>query len=153
MKIIKISGPKKKNFYSIKDIKKNETHIFATKITGKMHKDFTSFSGDKSPIHTNKLFCIKNGYNQKIGYAFLITNILSKIYGMYFPGGTELCLKQICNFKKPFFVNDKLKIILKVIQKNIFARLITVEVLIKNQKNKIIFEGEVIFQLILNETK
>ena len=70
---------------------------------------------------------------------------------MHFPGGTELCLKQVCNFKKPFYVNDTLNILLRVIQKNINAKLITVSIIIKNQKKNIIFEGETIFQLILNE--
>ena len=69
-----------------------------------------------------------------MGYAFLITAILSKIYGMFFPGGTELCLKQICNFKKPFFLNDTLKINLKVIQINYEAKLLTISIIIRNQK-------------------
>ena len=45
---------------------------------------------------------------KKVGYAFLLTSALSKIYGIYFPGGNELCLHQTCNFKRPFFVNDTL---------------------------------------------
>ena len=69
-----------------------------------------------------------------MGYAFLITAILSKIYGMFFPGGTELCLKQICNFKKPFFLNDTLKINLKVIQINYEAKLLTIYYYKKSKK-------------------
>tara|TARA_B100000029_G_C17574804_1_gene957798 strand:- start:241 stop:702 length:462 start_codon:yes stop_codon:yes gene_type:complete len=153
MKIIRVSKIKKKNFHSIEDIKLNYSHIFKIRITRKLHNDFSFLSGDKSPIHSNLNFCKRNGYKNIVGYAFLITCILSKIYGMYFPGGTELCLKQTCNFKRPFFIKDTLKIFIKVIQKNISAKLITVSVVIKNQNKKVIFDGETIFQLKLNEIK
>tara|TARA_B100000242_G_C43035020_1_gene482494 strand:- start:790 stop:1245 length:456 start_codon:yes stop_codon:yes gene_type:complete len=151
MKIIKVSKSSKKNFYSIDDVCIGDTHQFKIKISKIAHNNFKKFTGDKSPIHTKIRFCKKNGYKKNIGYAFLLTNILSNIFGMHFPGGTELCLKQVCNFKKPFYVNDTLNILLRVIQKNINAKLITVSIIIKNQKKNIIFEGETIFQLILNE--
>ena len=77
----------------------------------------------------------------------MLTNILSNISNA-FSGGTELCLKQVCNFKKPFYVNDTLNILLGLFKKN--CKIITVSSLLKSKKN-IIFEGETIFQLILNE--
>ncbi len=153
MKIKQISKFKKKNFYKINEIKLNDIHTYEVKISQKLHNGFKNFSGDKSPLHTSLKFCKKNGYKKKVGYAFLITAILSKIYGMFFPGGTELCLKQICNFKKPFFLNDTLKINLKVIQINYEAKLFTISIIIRNQKNSNIFEGETIFQLNLNAPK
>lgn len=153
MKIKQISKFKKKNFYKINEIKLNDIHTYEVKISQELHNGFKNFSGDKSPLHTSLKFCKKNGYKKKVGYAFLITAILSKIYGMFFPGGTELCLKQICNFKKPFFLNDTLKINLKVIQINYEAKLFTISIIIRNQKNSNIFEGETIFQLNLNAPK
>ena len=105
---------------------------------------------DKAPY--NKQNFVKNDI-KKSGICILITAILSKIYGMFFPGGTELCLKQICNFKKPFFLNDTLKINLKVIQINYEAKLLTISIIIRNQKNSNIFEGETIFQLNLHAPK
>ena len=153
MKIKQISKSKKKNFHKINEIKLNDTHTYKLKISQKLHNGFKNFSGDKSPLHTSLKFCKKNGYKRKVGYAFLITSILSKIYGMFFPGGTELCLKQICNFKKPFFLNDTLKIKLKVIQINYEAKLLTISIIIRNQKNSNIFEGETVFQLNLHAPK
>ena len=83
MKIKQISKFKKKNFYKINEIKLNDIHTYEVKISQKLHNGFKNFSGDKSPLHTSLKFCKKNGYKNKVGYAFLITAILSKIYGIY----------------------------------------------------------------------
>ena len=78
----------------IKNIKIGLTNKFSLKVTEKLHNDFKKFSGDNSPIHSDFKFCKENNYKKKLGYAFLITSALSKIFGVYFPGGNELCLHQ-----------------------------------------------------------
>tara|TARA_Y100000389_G_C17470866_1_gene530621 strand:- start:7760 stop:8197 length:438 start_codon:yes stop_codon:yes gene_type:complete len=137
---------KYKNYRNSK-IKIGDTFKFSLNISEKIHNDFATFSGDKSPIHTKKFFYNKYGYKKKLGYGFLLTAALSQIYGMYLPGGNELCLKQVCNFKKPFFVEDKLKIILKVNYMNKKLKLLSMGIDIINQKKISIFDGEVIFKL------
>ena len=66
---------------------------------------------------------------------------------MYLPGGNELCLRQVCNFKKPFFVGDKLKIKFKVNYINKNLKLLSMGIDIINQKKVSIFDGEVVFKL------
>ena len=104
----------------------------------------------RSLIHTNKKFSIKNGFKDKVGYAFLLSNILSKIYGEYFPGGTELCLQHSEKFIKPYYINDFLIITIRVIQKNTAAKLITLEIDIKS-KDSLIYFAETILKLSLNK--
>lgn|SRR5210317_686342 len=148
MKIIKYS--KLNPPYNIEKIKIKEIKKFGIKITKKMHENFTKISGDRSLIHTDKKFSIKNGFKDKIGYAFLLSNILSKIYGEFFPGGTELCLQHYEKFIKPYYVNDFLIIRIKVIQKNTTAKLITLEVNIESNNNLIYF-AETILKLSLSK--
>lgn len=124
-------------------LKKN----FSFKITDEIHNDFAKLSGDFSPIHQDLVFVKKNKFKKKIGYAFLITTLLSKIYGMKFPGGNELCLKQICNFKSPFYIGDTLKYEITVTSKNNANKLITTTVKVYNQKNKKIFDGSTLLQI------
>jgi 3-hydroxybutyryl-CoA dehydratase len=111
-------------------------------ITEKLHQTFGELSGDLSPIHTDLRFCQANGYEKKIGYAFLITTLLSKIYGTIFPGGSELCLKQSCLFKNPYFVGDILNFELVVSHKNDSLKLLTLEIKDFNQNQKKIFDGQ-----------
>ena len=120
------------------------------KITKNLHENFIKISGDRSLIHTNKKFSIRNGFRDKVGYAFLLSNILSKIYGEYFPGGNELCLQHSEKFIKPYYINDFLIIKIKVIQKNTDAKLITLEINIKS-KDELIYYAETILKLSLNK--
>ena len=72
----------KNAFLKIKDFKNNQKFLFKVKITKKLHEDFIKFSGDNSPIHSSVNFCKKNYYKKVVGHAFLLTSILSKIYGI-----------------------------------------------------------------------
>lgn len=135
-------------FYKINDIKLNKPKKFSVIITKKLHEEFIKFSGDNSPIHQNMKFLKRNNFKEKMGHGFLITSILSKIYGKYFPGGTELCIKQTCFFRKPFFVGDTFQINIIPKKKNIKLKFLEIFVEIKVQK-KIIFNGEATFILNL----
>ena len=134
----------------IKNIKIGLTNKFSLKVTEKLHNDFKKFSGDNSPIHSDFKFCKENNYKKKLGYAFLITSALSKIFGVYFPGGNELCLHQSCNFRNPFFINDTLLFKLKVVQVNIPSKIISIHTEVRSNK-KIIFDGHSILKLSLNK--
>ena len=122
-------------------------------ITEKMHNDFCKLSGDDSPIHTDSEFSKRSNYKAPIGYAFLLTTLLSRIYGKVFPGGSELCLSQECNFKSVYYIGDLLLFYLKVIQINKEFKLITISVKVTNQDNKIIFTGKSIMKIILGENE
>jgi 3-hydroxybutyryl-CoA dehydratase len=149
MKIITRSVKKK---YFIEDIKIGLIKKFKVKISKKLHNDFSNFSGDKSLLHQNKKFCSKNNFKSIVGYGFLITSILSKIYGIYFPGGTELCLRQECNFKKPYYINDVLHFQLKVTHINKINKLLSIETKVFRNLKQLIFQGNSLLQLSLDKT-
>jgi len=76
-------------------------------LTGKkgMLDAFAALSGDYSPIHCDEQFCSKTRFKKRIGYAFLLTGFLSKLYGEHLPGGSSICIKQESKFIKPFRSN------------------------------------------------
>ena len=148
--LIKSLVQKKRTFIDIKKIKINKKKIFYVKVSNKLHNNFIKLSGDNSPIHTDLKFCLRNNFESKLGHAFLLTTILSKIYGIFFPGGSELCLKQTCNFRKPFFLGDNLTINITPLKKNLPLKLLEIEIKIFSKK-KLIFDGEALFQLRLKK--
>ncbi len=150
MKINLKEKNKNKHTVNIENIEIGLIKDFTLKITEKLHNDFKKFSGDYSPIHNDIKFCKKNNFKKKLGYAFLITSALSKIYGIYFPGGNELCLHQTCNFRNPFYINDILSIKLKVVQVNKSTKIISINTEIKVKK-KIIFDGHSVLKLCLKK--
>jgi len=54
---------------------------FEVTIDDNMHKMFSKISGDYSPIHCDDIFSEKTKFGRKIGYAFLLTSFLSRLYG------------------------------------------------------------------------
>ncbi len=118
-------------------------------ITLDLHNDFAKLSGDNSPIHTSIGFAKKNGYQNCLGYAFLITTLLSRIYGTQFPGGSELCLKQDCSFPAPYFVGDLLEFSITVQNVNKPLKLMTASTVVLSNNKNIVFKGNVTFQLKL----
>jgi 3-hydroxybutyryl-CoA dehydratase len=135
--------------YYIEDVKIGQSFTHSLTVTEEIHDQFCQLSGDDSPIHTNEEFCQKTKFKKRVGYAFLLTAVLSKVYGTVFPGGSELCLKQTCNFKRPFFIGDLLSFEIEVSHKNVSTKIITVKNRVKNQENSVIFTGEGILQLSL----
>lgn len=134
---------------SINEISVGERITYKTMVIEEMHNDFMKLSGDNSPIHSDKKFAQLNGYKDRLGYAFLLTTILSKVYGTVFPGGSELCLKQESNFPNPYYIGDELEFRVEVIDKNEELKLLTVMTVVENQEKKVIFKGKGVFQLSL----
>lgn len=133
----------------ITDISVGDTYVESILITKDLHNDFANFSGDQSPIHTSIEFAKRNGYKDCLGYAFLITTLLSRLYGTKFPGGSELCLKQDCSFPNPYYVGDVLEFTITVKSLNIPLKLLTASSKVLNNDGVIVFRGDVIFQLKL----
>ena len=144
--MINLKG-KSKKFTNFNSIKLGSSSYLSCTITNKIHNQFKNLSGDDSKIHTSLKFCKRNNHDKKMGYGFLITSILSNIYGTKFPGGLELCLSQDCKFIKPYYVGDKLTFKNKIIYKNPNLKLITISnIVYKNNKTKI-FEGKAVLQI------
>lgn len=137
--------------HHIDDIYVGQKILHQEHITPEKHQEFGLLSGDQSPIHTDLEFCRAQGYEKLVGYAFLLTTILSKIYGTIFPGGSELCLSQNCKFKNPYFIGDELNFELVVTHKNQSLKTVSIETKIYNQNQKVIFQGQA--DMLLSLTK
>ena len=134
----------------MQNIKCGNSFEFSFNYTERVHSDFMRFSGDDSNIHTSLDFATRNGYKGVLGYAFALTAFLSKIYGTQFPGGNELCLKQECNFRNPFYVGDR--IIFTVTVRSINYELKTLELTssAKVDGGILIFTGLALLKLSLS---
>ena len=134
----------------ISEISIGDRHVHSVLVTRDLHDEFTLLSGDDSPIHTSAEFARANGYPDCLGYAFLLTAFLSKIYGTQFPGGSELCLKQDCNFPRPYFVGDSLTFTTTVKNINESLKIMTANTVGVRNRDEVVFKGDVIFQLSLS---
>lgn len=122
--------------------------LFKVTITEETHNAFAELFGDFSPIHCSDKFASGTKFNKKIGYAFMLTGFLSKLYGEYLPGGSSICVRQETKFIKPFFINDTITITGEVINKSESTRFVDIAVTMCRNGNECILKGEGTVQVL-----
>jgi acyl dehydratase len=133
----------------IEQISCGDSFIFDFDYTNEVHQDFMKYSGDDSNIHTSIEFANKNGYDDVLGYAFALTSFLSNIYGTKFPGGNELCLRQECNFRNPFYIGDTITFVIEVTSINREQGVLELSSSAKTHNGVLIFTGIALLKLSL----
>jgi len=91
--------------------KKNKKY-FLFKITEEDYLTFMNLSGDKSLVHSNKKFCIRNNFKGKVVYGGLLLAKLSNVLSKTTNGNIAISLSWNIIFHYPLYVNDKIKIIM-----------------------------------------
>jgi 3-hydroxybutyryl-CoA dehydratase len=135
---------------SFSEINIGDSAEFEVVIDEKMHKEFSNLSGDNSPIHCDDDFSKKTLFGKKIGYAFLLTSFLSRLYGHYLPGGSSVCFKQEASFIKPYYIGDTLNISGKVVDKIESTRFVIIESRVF-RKDECLFKGTGTVQVLFDE--
>ena len=136
-----------------KDIQVGDRVEFKVVVDDNLHSAFAALSGDTSPIHSDGEFCAATPFGQKIGYAFLLEVLLSRLYGCYLPGGSSVCLKQESKFKKPFFIVDCLKVMAEVSVKVDSIQAVEIRTSIfRNDSDECVYEGIGMVQVFWNRS-
>jgi 3-hydroxybutyryl-CoA dehydratase len=136
---------KARNFSEIGVGDKEEFEVI---IDESMHTNFSKISGDYSPIHCDDGFSKKTKFGKKIGYAFLLTSFLSKMYGEYLPGGSSVCITQEANFMKPYYIGDKIKVIGEVVNKIESTNFVEIKTEMYRNDTECIFRGNGTVQIL-----
>lgn len=123
------------------EIKVGDKAEFEITIDDNMHNRFSEISGDYSPIHCDDTFSEKTKFGKKVGYAFLLTSFLSRLYGEYLPGGSSVCIKQSASFIRPFFIGDKIKVAGEVVNKIESTKFIEIKSEMYRKNKECIFRG------------
>lgn len=133
---------------SFSDINIGDNVEFEIFISEALHQNFSELSGDFSPIHCDEEYCQQTKFKNKIGYAFMLTSFLSRLYGEYLPGGSSICIKQDSKFLKPFYIGDTIKIYAEVVEKSESTKFIEIKSKICRDNGECVFKGIGIVQII-----
>lgn len=133
---------------SFSEVKVGDKAEFEVTIDENMHNSFSQISGDYSPIHCDDAFSEKTKFDRKIGYAFLLTSFLSRLYGEYLPGGSSVCIKQSASFIRPFFIGDKIKVAGEVINKIESTKFVEIKTEMYRPNKECIFRGNGTVQIL-----
>lgn len=117
-----------------------QTQIYEQVIDDKLVHAFAELSGDRNPIHLNDEIAKKSRFGQRIAHGAILFGIVSKVLGMDMPGVGTVYLSQVCNFKLPVFIGDKVKLEAKIVEigaKNV-AKISTI---ITKQTGEVVMDG------------
>ena len=127
--------------YSFEDIEIGLKKNFSVNISELMLDNFAKLCGDYNPLHTDENYASKTPFKKRVCQGMLLASFFSRLVGMYLPGKRALYFSQSLNFKHPCFINDKISVGGKVLDKSIATRIITLKTSIYNQDRKCLVDG------------
>ncbi len=130
------------------DIAIGQKAQFTFKIDQEKHFAFSQVVEDYSPIHWDPEYYHKTKFGRQIGYGFLVTGLLSRLYGEYLPGGSSICIKQDAKYVKPYFVGDTITVVGEVVGKSESTGFVEIECKMFREGNECIFKGKGTVQVL-----
>lgn len=130
------------------DIKEGDSACFDASITQDEVNAFIAVCGNSSPLHTNESFAKKKGFEKIPIHGMLLASFFSTLVGMYLPGRHCLCMAQSCQFKKPIFVDEKIKVCGQVMRKVDATKMLYIKTTIENQEHIVCITGETVVKYI-----
>ena len=135
-------------YYDFEDLYIGLKEEFEVVLTDDKMQKFKDISGDENPLHTNEELALKKGMLGKVVYGMLTSSFYSTLVGVHLPG--EKCLLQGIDiiFKKPVYLNEKLKVVGEIKYINEVYRSIEIRAYIKNEKNEKVSVAKIIVGVI-----
>lgn len=130
------------NNYKFEEIQVGLKENFTVTVTDEMMEQFLAITGDVNPLHTNKEFAGKKGYENRVVYGMLTASFLSTLAGVYLPGERSLIHSVESKFVKPVFVGDVLTITGEVTEVNELFHMFVMKTTICNQKGEKVLRGK-----------
>ena len=124
-------------------IKINDVAELLHKVTESDIKKFINLTGDKNKIHHDQSYAKKTFLKKPVVHGMLSASFISTLIGTKLPGDGALWFSQNLEFLRPVRIDDKIKIIAKVIKKNPSNQSIDLSIEILNQHKQKVIAGSV----------
>lgn len=128
--------------YKYEDLYIGLEESFQVQITEQMLNMFSEITGDCNPLHCDKDFAQKMGYDNQVAYGMLTASFLSTLAGVYLPGKYSLIYEVDTKFVQPVMIGDTLDIRGKVDELNDTFHMFVMKVTISNQYGKKVLKGK-----------
>ena len=80
-------------------------------VSQKVYDAFQQCSGDINPLHVDKEFAKKKGFDACVMYGNILNAFVSYFVGMVLPDKNVMIQAQDINYRKPVFLNDHLQLV------------------------------------------
>ena len=119
-----------------------DSYIKTFAVSESMIDKFSKITGDKNPLHLNDAYAKSTIFKKRIAHGFLVGGFISAVLGSYYPGNGTIYLSQNMKFISPVFINDSIKVEIKII--NISKKIITLSTNCFKNNNELVIEGEAV---------
>lgn len=136
------SHDQKIKFLDFDSIKVGDKRELTHKITIQDIQKFADLTGDYNPLHLDEEFARRTHFRKPVVYGMLSASFISTIIGMLMPGPGALWVYQDLNFLRQAYVEDNIRVMVRVKQKSPATRILVLETTIYNQQNQELITGE-----------
>lgn len=135
-------------------IKKSQELERSYKITTEIYELFQKCSGDMNPLHTNREFAQRKGYDTCVMYGNILNVFISHFVGMSLPSPDVMIQTQDIQFRKPVWLGDE--IIIKSVIDRVSKAVEVVRYSLKfyrisSEQNELVATGHVQIGMIHNK--
>jgi 3-hydroxybutyryl-CoA dehydratase len=124
------------------EIKVGDVASFSKTLSESDVYTFAGVSGDFNPIHVNEEFAKGTRFGARIAHGILTASLVSTVIGTALPGKNSLYLSQDMKFVAPVYIGDTLTATVRVAEKAIEKRILTLETRVANQHGKTVLAGQ-----------
>ena len=103
---------------------------------------FANVTGDHNPVHLDEDYAKDTMFKKCIAHGMLSAGLISKVIGTQLPGYGTIYLGQTLNFKKPVYIGDTITTVVSIKKINPEKKILILDTYCKNQKDKVVLEGE-----------
>lgn len=111
---------------------------------------FAALTGDRNPLHVDPEYARTTEFGRPVVYGMLSASFISTLIGMLLPGPGALWTSQTLNFKAPAFIGDVIAVRGEVRQKVVSARLLVLDITVKNHRGSEIIDGQATVKMLDN---
>jgi len=104
-------------------------------------KQFAEVVGDQNPVHLDPSFAESSFFKKRIVHGAFLAGLVSKILGMDFPGQGTIYISQNSVFKRPVYVDTKVKVEVKVTEVLTEKRRLVLDTNVLNENGEVCLAG------------
>lgn len=104
-------------------------------------KKIAEVSKDINPIHTDEQYAAGSMFGKRIAHGLFCINSISEAIGNHLPGKGSVLLSQNFIYKKPVYIGDIIKTIIKIEEIQEKKNIYILSAVCKNENNEIVLDG------------
>jgi len=104
--------------------------------------DFAKTTEDNNLIHLDEDYAKDTMFGKRIVHGMLVASMFSKIFGTIYPGEGCLYYGQTLEFRKPVFLNTKIKAVATLMKFNEEKKIGVFKAEAFNEEGKLVINGE-----------